>query len=99
MEAYPTKKTFLQESSLDKQTQGCHTRRPETNRWAGAHYARRKPGLLDIFSEYSLKIPQIYSNMLEYTRIYSNISLSGGCGGLPGERAGKRAVQAVRAGA
>jgi hypothetical protein len=26
-----------------------------------AHYARREPGVLDIFSEYSLKIPRIYS--------------------------------------
>jgi hypothetical protein len=31
-----------------------------------AHYAGREPGVLDIFSEYSLKIPQIYSNILEY---------------------------------
>jgi hypothetical protein len=36
-----------------------------------AHYTRREPGVLDIFSEYSLKIPRICSNMLEYTRIYS----------------------------
>jgi hypothetical protein len=62
-----------------------------------AHYTGPKPSVLDIFSTYSLKIPQIYSNMLEYTRIYSNIldiSLSGGRGGLtveaggPGRRAG-----------
>jgi hypothetical protein len=38
-----------------------------------AHYAGRGPGVLDILSKYSLKIPQIYSNMLKYTRIYSNI--------------------------
>jgi hypothetical protein len=36
-----------------------------------AHYARYKPGVLNIISEYSIKIPQIYSNMLKYTRIYS----------------------------
>jgi hypothetical protein len=30
-------------------------------------------GVLDIFSEYSLKIPQIYSNVLKYTRMCSNI--------------------------
>jgi hypothetical protein len=35
-----------------------------------AHYTGRKLGVLDIFSEYSLKIPRIYSNMLKYTRIY-----------------------------
>jgi hypothetical protein len=35
-----------------------------------AHYAKCKPGILDIFSEYSFKIPQIYLNMLKYTRIY-----------------------------
>jgi hypothetical protein len=28
------------------------------------------PGILDIFSEYFLKIPRIYSNMLEYTRYF-----------------------------
>jgi hypothetical protein len=49
-----------------------------------AHYTRRKLGILDIFSEYSLKIPRIYSNILD-------ISLSGGRGGLTGE-AGGRAV-------
>jgi hypothetical protein len=38
-----------------------------------AHYVRRELGVLDIFFEYSLKVPQIHSNMLEYTRIYSNI--------------------------
>jgi hypothetical protein len=38
-----------------------------------AHYAGREPGVLNIFFEYSLKMPRIYSNMLEYTRIYSNI--------------------------
>jgi hypothetical protein len=56
------------------------------------HYTRREPGVLDIFSEYSLKIPRIYSNMLEYIRIYSNIlniSLSGGHGGLTGEAGGR----------
>jgi hypothetical protein len=31
-----------------------------------AHYIRHKPGILDIFSEYSLKITQICSNILEY---------------------------------
>jgi hypothetical protein len=35
-----------------------------------AHHTGRELGILDIFSEYSLKIPRIYSNMLEYTRIY-----------------------------
>jgi hypothetical protein len=52
------------------------------------HYAGREPGVLDIFFEYSLKIPRIYSNMLEYTQIYSNISLLGGRRGLPGEAGG-----------
>jgi hypothetical protein len=37
------------------------------------HYASCKPGVLDMFSKYSLKIPQIYSNMLEYARICLNI--------------------------
>jgi hypothetical protein len=62
-----------------------------------AHYVGCKPSILDIFSKHSLKIPQIYSNMLEYTRIYSNISLSGGRGGLPGEarRAGAQTTLAV----
>jgi hypothetical protein len=53
------------------------------------HYIGREPGVLDIFSEYSLKIPQIYSNMLEYTQIYLIISLSGGRGGLLGEAGGR----------
>jgi hypothetical protein len=75
--------------------QGCHTGRLEANGWAGglAHYARRELGILYIFSEYSLKIPRIYLNMLGYTRIYLNISLLGGHGGLLGEvggRAGRR---------
>jgi hypothetical protein len=55
------------------------------------HYTGRKPGILDILSEYSLKIPRIYLNMLKYTQIYSNIldiSLSGGRGGLMGETGG-----------
>jgi hypothetical protein len=49
--------------------QGCHTRRPEAYERAGvpAHYTGHEPGVLDIFSEYSLKIPQICLNMLEYT--------------------------------
>jgi hypothetical protein len=34
-----------------------------------AYYTGHKLGILYIFSEYSLKIPWIYSNMLEYTRI------------------------------
>jgi hypothetical protein len=38
-----------------------------------AHYTGRELGVLDIFSEYSLKIPRIYLNMLKYSRIYSNI--------------------------
>jgi hypothetical protein len=41
--------------------------------WAGehgAHYTGRKLGILDIFFEYSLKIPRIYSNMFEYTRYF-----------------------------
>jgi hypothetical protein len=33
-------------------------------------YSGRESGVLDIFSKYSLKIPQIYSNILEYTRIF-----------------------------
>jgi hypothetical protein len=51
------------------------------------YYTGCKPGVLDIFSEYSLKIPRIYSNILD-------ISWSGGRGGLtggPGRRAGGRA--------
>jgi hypothetical protein len=35
-----------------------------------AHYARRKPGVLDIFSEYSLKLPRTGSNILKYTRYF-----------------------------
>jgi hypothetical protein len=71
-----------------------------------AHYIGREPGVLDIFFEFSLKIPRIYSNMLEYARICSNmleyaricsnildIYLSGKRGGLTGE-AGRRAVRA-----
>jgi hypothetical protein len=52
--------------------QGCHTRRPKANGWAGslAHYAEREPGVLYICSKYSLKIPRIYLNMLKYTRIF-----------------------------
>jgi hypothetical protein len=42
------------------------------------HYAGREPGVLDIFFEYSLKIPRICSNIL-------NISLSSGHEGLTGE--------------
>jgi hypothetical protein len=34
------------------------------------HYIQYKQDILDIFSEYFLKVPQIYSNMLEYTRIF-----------------------------
>jgi hypothetical protein len=45
-----------------------------------AHYIGHKPGILDIFSKYSLKIPRIYSNILD-------ISLSGGRG-KRGVRAG-----------
>jgi hypothetical protein len=37
------------------------------------HYVGREPGVLNIFSKYSLKIPQIYSNILKYARIYLNI--------------------------
>jgi hypothetical protein len=29
-------------------------------------YVGHEPGVLDIFSEYSLKIPRIYSNILKY---------------------------------
>jgi hypothetical protein len=32
-----------------------------------AHYVGHELGVLKIFSEYFLKIPQIYPNMLEYT--------------------------------
>jgi hypothetical protein len=54
---------------------GCHTRHPEAigrpSRAGGpVHYIRYKPDIPDIFSKYSLKIPQIYSNMLEYTQIF-----------------------------
>jgi hypothetical protein len=31
------------------------------------HYVRYELDILDIVSKYSLKIPQIYSNMLKYT--------------------------------
>jgi hypothetical protein len=34
------------------------------------YYIRYEPDILDIFSEYSLKIPRIYSNILKYTRIF-----------------------------
>jgi hypothetical protein len=34
------------------------------------YYILYKLDIVDIFSAYSLKIPQIYSNMLEYTRIF-----------------------------
>jgi hypothetical protein len=44
------------------------------------HYTGHEPGILDIFSKYSLKIPRIYSNILD-------ISLSGGRG-KRGVRAG-----------
>jgi hypothetical protein len=39
------------------------------NRRAGGlvHYVWYKPNILDIFSEYNLKIPRVYSNMLKYT--------------------------------
>jgi hypothetical protein len=47
-----------------------------------AHYTGRELGVLDIFSEYSLKIPQIYLNILD-------ISLSSGHGGLMGEAGGR----------
>jgi hypothetical protein len=58
------------------------------NGWAcmPAPYTRRELGILDIFSEYSLKY-------LECTRICSNIldiSLLGGRGGLIGEWVGGR---------
>jgi hypothetical protein len=33
------------------------------------HYIWHKHNILKIFSKYSLKIPQIYSNILEYTQI------------------------------
>jgi hypothetical protein len=45
------------------------------------HYTRREPGVLDIYSKYSLKIPRIYSNIL-------NISLLGGHGDLTGKWSG-----------
>jgi hypothetical protein len=34
------------------------------------HYVLYKTSILDIFYECSFKIPQIYSNMLEYARIF-----------------------------
>jgi hypothetical protein len=65
-----------------------------------AHYAGRKPRVLDIFSEYSLKIPRIYSNVLEYTQIYSIFPCRAGVEVLQARRAGGRAVRASgRAGA
>jgi hypothetical protein len=71
--------------------QGCHTGRPEANGLVGglAHYARRKLGILDIFSKYLKKIPRIYSNKLKYAQIYSNFFLSGERGGLPGKAGGR----------
>jgi hypothetical protein len=53
-----------------------------------AHYAGCEPGVLDIFSKYSLKLPRICSNILD-------ISLSGGRGGLLG-KAGRRSRQVDR---
>jgi hypothetical protein len=49
--------------------QGCHTGRPEAYGRAGvpAYYTGREPGVLDIYSEHSLKLPRICSNMLEYS--------------------------------
>jgi hypothetical protein len=35
-----------------------------------AHYTGYKPGVLDIFFEYSLKIPRICLNILKYTRYF-----------------------------
>jgi hypothetical protein len=46
------------------------------------HYAGREVGILDIFSEYSLKLPRMCSNILD-------ISLSGEHEGLPGEEGGR----------
>jgi hypothetical protein len=43
------------------------------NAWTGGHsvhYVQYKPDILNIYSEYSLKIPRIYSNMLDYTRTF-----------------------------
>jgi hypothetical protein len=60
-----------------------------------AYYPRRKPGALDIFSKYSLKISRVYSNMLEYTQIYSNISLSGRRRDLPGGLGGRADAQTI----
>jgi hypothetical protein len=69
------------------------------------HYIWYESNILEIFSKYSLKIPQIYSNMLKYTQIcsnilkyaqiYSNIFLSGRREGLSGVK-GRRAVRAGR---
>jgi hypothetical protein len=50
------------------------------------HYAGHEPGILNIFSKYSLKNT---SNILGYARIYSNISLSRGRKGLSGEASGR----------
>jgi hypothetical protein len=68
----------LQNSSSYSSSNKSLTPEPGLSYWASgglraggpAHYARREPGVLDIFSEYSLKIPRIYPNMLEYTRYF-----------------------------
>jgi hypothetical protein len=46
----------------ERQNQGCHIGHLEAYRRAGmpAHYIGREPGVLDIFSKYSLKILPIY---------------------------------------
>jgi hypothetical protein len=47
------------------------------------HYVGLKLGVLNIFFEYSLKLPQICSNMLEYTRYFlvGRVQRSTGRGG------------------
>ena len=71
--------------------QGCHTGHPKAYGQAGVpiHHTRHELGILDIFSKYSFKIPQICSNIL-------NISLSGGCGGLTSRQVGGRSGRAGR---
>jgi hypothetical protein len=43
-----------------------------SGRWASipVHYIWYELDILDIFFEYSLKIPKIHSNMLKYTQIF-----------------------------
>jgi hypothetical protein len=61
-----------------------------------AHYIGRELGVLDIFSKYSLKIPRIYLNMLEYIRIYSIFPCRAGAEVLRARRASRQSRRASR---